>query len=225
MALAKLKNALMSLPALVLLSPQFSWAAATPLSSEMQLVLKKPLAERLVALQKQGEAGSIQLEKMAFDPAESLETRWRAVTALGRTEGAKSQGFLEKALRSPEWFMRNAAVLVIQYGHREWAIQWASSLLNDSSLVVRTAAVEALRTLNAAEKSPLLWEKFYSSQNFRGGESLWIRKHILEALVQFATPGQEQKFRAAMADQDESLHSLAKAGLQKLQSSDSVSKN
>ena len=112
--------------------------------------------------------------------------------------------------------MRNAALLVLPYGSRKWAVQWARRMMHDQALVVRTAAVKALQQLGASEAQPLLWEKLYSRENFRGGDSLWIRTHILEALTQFAHTGEEYKFVAVLGDKDKSLHPIALRALKKL---------
>lgn len=191
-------------------------AAGGAVSLDIERALRLPLAKRIEAVEKQGPKGRAEIERLAFDPAESLENRWRAVTSIGRAYGPAAQTFLEKALRSPEWFMRNSATIVIQYGTRAWATNWARIMLNDPALVVRTAAVDTLRNLNDANSQNLLWEKLYNSQNYRAGESLWIRRHILAALVQFATPAEEAKFTTLLKDRDPGLRPLAEQALQKI---------
>ena len=190
--------------------------AAVPSNSRVEGALRLPLTNRLPILEKQGPQGREALRKMAFDKKETLENRWRAITAYGRIYKGDYQDVLEKALNSSEWFMRNAALIVAPYAHREWAVKWARLMMHDPALVVRTAAVQTLRQLNASESRDLLWVKFYSSENYRSGESLWIRRHILEALVQFAGPGQEGKFVAVLNDRDASLHPFAIQGLEKV---------
>ncbi len=200
------------------LSFQVRAFAATDITMKIdaERALRLPISKRIEAVEKQGPVGRAALERMAFDQGESLENRWRAVTAVGRAYGPESQAFLERALKSPEWYMRNAATIVIQYGSHPWAEKWARAMLEDSALVVRTAAVESLKALNAVGSKDLLWEKLYNAQNYRAGESLWIRRHILQALVQFATPQQEAKFTALLNDQDKSLRPLARQALQKI---------
>jgi hypothetical protein len=201
--------------AIVLISSGSVYAA---ISQEVRTegALRLPLENRLQALEKQGPEGRLQLEKVAFDKSETLENRWRAVTSYGRLYKNHAREFLEKSLSSPEWFMRNAALVVVPYNQRPWAIQWARLLMHDPALVVRTAAVKTLRQLNATETSDLLWQKLYSSENYRAGQSLWIRRHILEALVQFASRGQEKKFISLLKDKDQALHPLAVRGLEKV---------
>lgn len=190
--------------------------AAIPKNALIQSALRQPTPQRLNLIENAGLSGRLELEKIAFDKQENLESRWRAVTSYGRIYQAKSQSFLEKSLRSPEWFMRNAALLVAPYADRAWAIRWARILIHDQALVVRTAAVQSLRKLNASDSQALLWEKLYSKENFRGGKSLWVRQHILEALAQFASSGQEVNFIGVLNDQDRSLHPIALRALTKI---------
>lgn len=191
------------------------WASA-PKKLEIENALRLPLQSRLTTIERQGLSGLHELRKMAFEKNESLETRWRAVTAIGRIYPQEGRKTLDLAMQSSEWFMRNAALVVAPYGDRQWAVKWARVLMHDPALVVRTAAVQALQRLNAYESQDLLWEKLYSSENYRAGQSLWIRKYILETLAQFARPGQEKPFIRVLADQDQSLHPIAIRTLQKI---------
>lgn len=180
-------------------------------SSEVRLekALRLPLSGRLSAVRGQGKEGYKQLEKMAFDQSQAIEERWKAVTTMGRVYPKESRANLEKAMKSQEWFMRNAALVVVHYGDRAWAVKWARNLLHDPALVVRTASVQALRNLNAKESRDLLWERFSSNENFRSGKSLWIRRHILEVLSEWAEPGQEGRFMQVLTEKDDVLRKLA----------------
>jgi hypothetical protein len=202
----------------ILLGLLFSVSAFGAVSPEIRVegALRMPLPNRLEALEKEGLAGRRELKKIAFDKKETLENRWRALTAYGRIYKSAAQPVLEQALASQEWFMRNAALIVVSYGQRQWAVKWARLLMHDPALVVRTAAVQTLRQLNAVDTTDLLWEKLYSAENYRSGQSLWIRRHILEALVQFAGRGQEGKFIRVLSDKDTSLHTVAVRGLEKV---------
>lgn len=215
----------MIIPSLLVVS-HVAWAAV-PSRVKMEGILRQPLENRIESLSQKNSQSREQLEQLAFDSSQRLDTRWRAVTALGRVYPKESRPTLEKALRSPEWFMRNAALVVLPYADRSWAVNWARVLVHDPALVVRTAAVQVIRKLRATEAEALLWEKLYSSENFRGGQSLWIRRHILETLKEFnSTPGQNPvqakakaaQFRAVLQDKDTSLHALAKSALQKIES-------
>lgn len=157
-----------------------------------------------------------QAQKVAFDSKNSMQLRWRTVTAYGKNYPSEAKSFLEKALKSPEWFMRNAAVLVLPYADRSWAISWLEKMMSDPALVVRTAAVQATEQMGGIELQSLLWTKLYSRENYHRSSSLWIRKHILETLAAFATTNDVDKFIQVLKDDDQNLHSVSIATLKKL---------
>lgn len=159
-----------------------------------------------------------QLKLTAFDQKKLLEIRWRAVTTLGRAYAYKSKGLLEKAMLSREWFMRNAALVVLPYNDRDWARSWAEKLLSDPALVVRTAAVQVLRQLHATESRMLLWQKLSDRENFHRGQPLWIRRHIIETLEQFSNIEDEDRFKLAKEDLDVEVKSVAERAFNKIES-------
>lgn len=206
--------------ALVAFSAADGYAAPMPMEDidGVRMALQMPLPNRIKALSMQGPKTFERLEQIARSKSEGLDTRWRAVTAMGRTEPLRARSFMEEAMVSPDWGMRNAALVVVQYGEREWAVDWAKKLLSDDALVVRTAAVEALNKMNAIEAEGALWQKLYAKENYKNGQSLWIRKHIAQTLARFARPGQESEFKRLLSDNDTSLHSSALQALTKLTS-------
>jgi HEAT repeat protein len=178
--------------------------------------LSLPLENRLQALRSQGRHSESRLEQLAFSKQESLQTRWRALTALPYLNQRQGQTALERALNGNEWYMRNAATLALPALPREFAVDMSAKLLSDPALVVRTAAAQNLLKLNAKEKESLLWEKLSSPENFKNGESLWVRRHIAKALAEFARSGSEPKFIGILRDRDERLHPFAIRGLERL---------
>lgn len=211
--MSKMKSA--SLVCATLFVSVAAWGSVKP-TLEVEGALRLPIDDRISQIKQQGESGEVELTRMAFDESEPLQNRWRAITALGRVYPQTSRKSLEKAMKSPEWFMRNAAIIVAPYNDKAWATKWSRLLMHDPALVVRTAAVRVIRQINATDTSGLLWEKLYSSENYRGTQSLWIRRHIIEALSQFAVHGDEQKFIGVLNDKDKSLHPLAIQALKKL---------
>mgnify|MGYP001569274346 CR=1 FL=1 len=176
--------------------------------------LELPLLERLQDLRAQGPGAYDNLVSIMFNRAESMQVRWKATTAAGRIGGEKSRPALERALKSDEWFMRNAALVAMMPLDRTTGLVWARRLMNDKALVVRSAAVDALA--NDSASAPLLWEKLYSKENFKGRHSLFIRRRIVEALAENEKPGREAKFVALLSDKDESLHAPAIEALERI---------
>ena len=183
--------------------------------AEVIMVLRLPVELRIPKIEKMGQKAFDGMVQIAFDSKEVLENRWRAITTLGRVFPRPSQPHLEKALQSKEWFMRNSAALVLRYGQRDWAVKWARVLMHDQALVVRTAAVDTLRVMRVSDAVPLLWEKIYSNENYKGGQSLWIRRQIAEALVDL-DQSEVENFYRLLSDKDRSVQLVAMTGLQKI---------
>ena len=198
---------------LLFLPPPFSSAA--PLVS-MDSLLERPMSVRVREFRKLEHTGVKFLEQVAFDRTASLQTRWRAVTTMGRLDPLAFRPALDKALNSSEWFMRNSALIALLMDERSRAVAWSMRALDDKALVVRTQAVNNLRELGAREAEPLLWAQISAPHNFRGKESLWIREHIARALASLASPGRVKSFQRLLVDEDERLHRWAVVGLENL---------
>lgn len=178
--------------------------------------LQLPLQNRIEALREQGPQGYRNLVAIMFDEKAGMESRWRAVTAVGIIAGDESKPELERALKSSEWYMRNAALVAMSAVNRDNASQWARRLLDDKALVVRAAAVQSLLELRDSSSVALLWKKLYAPENFKNSESLFIRKRIVESLAQLEKTGAEKKFIEVLADKDEALHAPAIMALEKI---------
>lgn len=208
----------------VFLVPSLLWAAVpkslAPALTENQRLLREalrlPLENRIQALKAQGPQVYDQLSGLAFSRHQALEIRWRSLTALPYLDAHRGQTDIERALKSDEWYLRNAATLALPALARPLAIELSTQLLSDPALVVRTAAAQNLLKLNARDKELVLWEKLNSPENFHRGQSLWVRRHIARALAEFARPGKENKLIAMLKDPDERLHPYAIRGLERL---------
>lgn len=194
-----------------LLSANLGWAA--PLVS-MDSLLEQPMTARLEQFRAQGLKGQEFLKRAAFDPMNPLQIRWRAITTMGRWDTLRFRPELDRALASKEWFMRNAALIALQYDDHTRAVAWSLKALEDKALVVRTQAVRNLIELNATETEPQLWKEMFAQKNFHKGESLWIREHIAEALARFNLPNRTANFRKLLQDEDSRVHRWAIKGLE-----------
>ena len=191
-------------------------AADAPVTSTTTEALSMPLNNRVQMIRQQGAAGYRNLVKLMQDASQTMEVRWRAVTAIGRVGGKDSRPELEKALGSHEWFMRNAGLIAMSNVDRDRAVVWARKLMSDKALMVRVAAVDALTALQDKASSELLWQKLYSAENFKGKQSLFIRRRIVESLASLETAGAESRFMRLLEDGDSTLHQPAMAGLERV---------
>jgi HEAT repeat protein len=183
--------------------------------TSLQITLEKPMSQRIIEIRKDPKHAYPKLIETAFDSKQQLRLRWRALTTMGKVDALYFQKELERALKSREWFIRNAALIAILNADRSTAVKWSTEMLKDSSLMVRTQAVRNLVGLEAKESEPALWRELWNRQNFRKKESLWIRAHVAEALARIADAGHRKEFERLLLDPDPRLHRWAVLGLEK----------
>lgn len=179
-------------------------------------VLKMPAAVRAESLKHLGAKGYKHLREIAFDSNYGMKFQWRALSALSLLAGDKSAPELELAMKQKEWYLRNAGLVMLKEVKPKRALVWAKKLMKDSSLIVRTAAVEVIRSLKDNASTHLLWSELYEKQNYRGQQSLWIRRHIVEALGEMGKPGDVAQFMKVLDDKDATLYLPAVSALERL---------
>jgi len=188
---------------------------AVPMTKTLA-ALELPLSTRLAQLSAQGPEGYRNLVSLMRDEKQVMQTRWKAVTAIGRIGKEKARPEIEYALNHPVWYMRSAGLVAMRGIDRTEAIKWARKMTADKALMVRVAAVDLLADLGDQNSSELLWQRLNSSSNFRNGQSLFIRSRIAEAISRLAVPGQEKKLVSLLSDRDETLHWPAIRALERI---------
>jgi hypothetical protein len=159
---------------------------------------------------------SQQLWQMAFDPKKDMGTRWKSLTLAAQINRENAGPALDKAIKSDEWFMRNAALVAYKEVFPDQSQAIAEKLLKDKALVVRSAAVDVLPTKLSDGLREKLWTELYQDYNFRKKQSLFVRGMILQKLA--AEPRSQEKvlFVKALQEQDSRLHSPAIVALEKI---------
>lgn len=183
---------------------------------DFRMILDLPLKNRNQTLSKYGETGFIILRYFVFSDKEAMPFRWKALTSLARLYPEQSRPIIEAALKSPQWFLRNAGLIAMEIIDPQESVRWAAHLLNDRALVVRTAAVNMIKKQKASQYKVHLLGKLNAPDSFYKNQSLWIRYHIVSALADFCEPGEERMFISFLKDPDERLHSSAITALEKL---------
>jgi HEAT repeat protein len=145
-----------------------------------------------------------------------MATRWRAVTLAAAIGGKKGLKDLRVALKSREWFLRNAALVAMKAYHPKQSAEAARSLIKDKALVVRSAAVEVLGQQLDSKSRDLLWEELSASYNYRKGQSLWIRGQILSHLAEKPEAREIPHFVKALKEKESGLNEAAVKGLEKI---------
>jgi hypothetical protein len=175
--------------------------------------LTLPIGDRVEKLQGSATAREA-LAAIAFDKKRDLNTRWRSMTTMGAVSAKSFRWEIEAALKSREWFLRNAGLVAILHDDRERAINWSLKLLSDGALVVRTQAAKNLLELSATESRESMWTAMNAPSNRLGSESLWIRGYLAKALALWARPVDQKRFLKLLMDKDHSVQRWAIYGLE-----------
>ncbi len=195
------------------------------LTVNASLPRQKPSIESILAgstdakfeqLKKLGPEIYSDLKKIAFSEDRALGIRWQAFMAMARLGEKDSLPEVNQALKSKDWFLRHAALKVIPLFDERRAYDVSVVSLNDPALVVRTQAVDTLAKIKNPECTSKLWQQLYTKENYHRNQSLWIRRHIVEALSEFSPRGTEDKFVRVLDDADSTLFPSAIAGLERI---------
>jgi HEAT repeat protein len=94
------------------------------------------------------------------------KNRWVATFLLGQIMGEKSAPFLAKFLKHPHWVMRMASLkTMLALKQAKYSKEYAA-LLKDDSFIVRSQALDNIRTLKTKESAPLVWAMLYDKKNY-----------------------------------------------------------
>ena len=156
------------------------------------------------------------LAAIAFNKDLTVKTRWRALMALAVTEEEKSLVHLERAVRSKDWFMRNAGIIAMNQIAPERALTWARRMIHDPALVIRTTVVLVFQQRGQIADIDLLWRELNNKINFKRGESLWIRHHIVTTLATLSSPSDAPKFLNLLDDADQRVRKASVMALESL---------
>lgn len=157
-----------------------------------------------------------ELIRISKNEKEAMPVRWKALTLAAYVGKDQALPELQAALKSKEWFMRNAALISLKIHHPLKAQEAARTLLKDKALVVRSAAVECLGADLDAKSRQLMWSELNADYNFRHQKGLWIRKQILSQLAEKPDTQETGRFLKALREKDSELHVPAVVAMEKL---------
>ncbi|MEZ4871575.1 MAG: HEAT repeat domain-containing protein [Bdellovibrionales bacterium] len=177
--------------------------------------LKLPLKNRLKIYSKKPKTSFYVLKAIAFDEEQSVKMRWRALTSMAAVGKNHANNSIVKASKSKHWYMRNASLLAAQLVESSFAAMIAADLIRDPSLIVRTEAVRTIKNANAKQYKNVLKQQLHSEQNFKNKKSLWVRKHIAEALYKFMDTSDKQLFKEMLYDVDPEIQRFGVLGMER----------
>ncbi len=127
------------------------------------------------------------------------KNRWVATFLLGQIMGDKSAPFIAKFTKHPNWIMRMASLKTLLALKQDKFGGEYARLLSDESLIVRTQALENIKTLKLQKYSANVWSMLYDRRNYyeptvKGAIKARKRSNIIKNVI--ATIG-ELKFQDA----------------------------
>ena len=171
---------------------------------------------RVDRIRREGAGGFLGLREVAFHKKSSDRMKWNAIVSMGVVYGHRADSELEKALKSDDWILRNAAQVAMKSYDPVRSKEWALKLLNDKALVVRSASVDSLAQDLDDRTIASLWDAFNDPKNFRGNRSLWIRKQILQVIAAHPRNSDVGRFIGVLRDKDSGLYFPAIRALERM---------
>ena len=138
--------------------------------------------------------------------------------SMARLNPKKARPSIIQSLKRRSWYFKNAGLIAMEIIDPQGAVLYAGKFLKHPSLVLRTAAVEVIHRQRAIQYKPILKKQLHAKQNFRQGQSLWIRPRIASALAEFASSQDKPLFLSLLTDPDPKIQPIALKTLKKLTS-------
>jgi hypothetical protein len=129
-----------------------------------------------------------ELESYLHNEKGEINKRWIAAMTMARVGGDTVSDKFIKALESPNFMVRMAAIKGIevigtQKPNVSKLLPYLNKSLNDPAMVVRTAAVDALGKIGERQSLSLLIRELNNQRNFYRGKSLWVREHLIDSIA------------------------------------------
>ncbi len=156
-------------------------------------------------------------KEIAFSQSQPTSLRWKLFMEIVEKGGPEASAMIQKASVHRDWVLRSAALVGVKSLGVQPAKELGLRLLKDKALVVRSEAVNLLKQLPSNPQIRThLWSELQERRNFRGGQSLWVRKQIVEFLAQNPVKEEKERFLKVLADRDQEVAALGQRGLEKL---------
>jgi hypothetical protein len=143
---------------------------------------------------------------------------WVAARALGRIGGPEARSGLEAGLKSSRIMSRLGSVSGLGLMRDLTALPALEGALYDKAMMVRAAAADALGLLRQPSSAGALGKALNISANFRSGKSLFVRKHIVDAIGAVGSSASLDLLVTSTADADPSVQLAARNALVRMTS-------
>ena len=142
------------------------------------------------------------LVKLFRDPQSTDRENWVAARAIGRIGGEGARRTLETGLESPRVITRLRAIAGLQNTADKVSAEPLERALFDQAMTVRAAAADALGGLGTRRSAVALSRALDLPANFHHGTSLFVRRHIVEALGAIGSISGIETLVATLSDAD-----------------------
>ena len=149
------------------------------------------------------------LRTVAQNPDANVRERWVAIRALGRIGGDPVRDSLAPLLNASVPALRAATASALADAQLRGMAPRVAELLNDPAIIVRSAAADALGVMQDDAVVGQLLEALEDPSNTYRGQSLWVRRHYVEALGQIRSQNALGGLIRALRDEDPAVRSAA----------------
>jgi HEAT repeat protein len=157
-----------------------------------------------------------ELEVVVHDDDHDARERWIAARVMGQSHSPDAKTALLALCDDPMPAMRAAAASALgDLGYKDTADR-VGELLKDDAVIVRVAAADALGLLKAEASARHLESALNDRKNYYRGESLFVRRHFVEALGEIGAWSSVPALIACFDDRDASVQDAALVSLRKI---------
>lgn len=113
--------------------------------------------------------------------------KWVATFLLGKIVGKKSAPFISRFIQHPNWVMRMASLKTLNALKASSYDGLYAYALKDKSMIVRSQALENIKTMNLTKMGPAVWAMLYDKQNYhipnKKKKGKTKRTHIIKKVI------------------------------------------
>lgn len=157
-----------------------------------------------------------ELEVVVHNDDHDARERWIAARVMGQTHSPEAKAALLKLCDDPMPAMRAAAASALgDLGYKDTADR-IGQMLDDDAVIVRAAAADALGLLKSESSARYLEAALKDRANYYRGESLFVRRHYVEALGEIGAWSSVPALIACFDDRDEAVQDASLVALRKI---------
>ena len=144
----------------------------------------KPFIKKLKAkVMDMGPTAVPVLTRVLKDKKVSDQKRWMATFSLARIMGKKSSDYLAKFTKHPNWMLRLASLKSLLSLSDKSKGEFYKDALKDKSLIVRSQALENIRSLKLEKYSGDVWKMLFHKHNYQGSKGERKRMPIISKVI------------------------------------------